>query len=118
MQEEEKLRLLGNRLLVKLDSPAVSRTLESDSGDEVVLHYPTGAHGSHDEINVWGKVLQVGPGRWTKKGKRVPIEVEAGDRVMVVWYLAEVESNKGHRARLGNNTIIISPEDIICVEDQ
>jgi co-chaperonin GroES (HSP10) len=106
--------------MVQLEAPKSSRKV----GDVELLYAP-GAHGAEDEINVWGTVLQVGPGRWAKNprngletGERIPVEVTVGDRVMVVWYLTKVETNKAHQATLGKDTIIIKPEDVICVDPQ
>jgi len=113
-----KLRLLSDRIMVKLDKPLRKR----DFGDGVVIHYPDGSHGSQDEINVWGEVLQTGPGKWAKRkdgtelGTRCPLHVAVGDKVMVVWYLTRVETQKSIQALIGKDTIIIQPQDVLCVD--
>jgi hypothetical protein len=43
------------------------------------------------------------------------MEIEVGMRVMVVWYLTKVETQKSVQALLGDGTIVIQPEDVICV---
>lgn len=113
------LRLLGDRIMVRLERP-MSRRVE-DGG--VLIYYPEGSHGGDAEINTWGEVLQVGPGRWARNprngletGERIPMDVKAGDRVMVVWYLTKVETQKAIQALVGEDTIIIKPEDVICVD--
>lgn len=112
------IRLLGDRVLVKLERPMKQR----DLGDGKVLFYPEGSHGSSEEIQVWGTVLAVGPGRWAKRkdgtelGFRIPMEVKPGDRINVVWYLTKVETNKALQALLGEDTLIVTPNDIIAVE--
>lgn len=111
-------RPLGDRIVVKLEKPVTHR--EVDGG--IVLYFPEGSHGHDSEINTWGEVIAVGPGRWAvnpknglQTGERVPMEIKVGMRVMVVWYLTKVETQKNVQALLGDNTIIIQPEDVICV---
>jgi hypothetical protein len=42
--------------------------------------------------------------------------VKKGDRVYVLWYLIKVETNKALEALLGEDTLIVTPSDIIAVE--
>lgn len=111
------VKLLGDRILVKLDKPMDRREVEGGT-----IFYPEGSHGASEEIQVWGTVLDVGPGRWAKRkdgvelGFRLPMDVKKGDRVNVVWYLTKVETNKALQALLGEDTLIVTPKDIIAVE--
>lgn len=112
------LRLLGDRILVRLDKPVTEREVGG-----VTIVYPEGAHGDSGEVHCWAEVLQVGPGKWaTKKGqptgRREPIDLEVGDRVMMTWYLSQIETNKALAAVIGEDQIIIRPEDVLCVEPQ
>lgn len=112
------VRLLGDRIMVKLDRPMQQR----DVGDGKVLFYPEGSHGAASEVQVWGTVIDVGPGKWAKNkagtelGFRLPMDVKKGDRVYVLWYLIKVETNKALSALLGEDTLIVTPSDIIAVE--
>jgi co-chaperonin GroES (HSP10) len=113
------VRVLGDNILVKLEKP----TEEKDLGSGVVLHYPKGSHGHETEMNVWGEVLAVGPGKWGKRPdgvftKQTPPEVAVGDRVLVMYYLTKVESMRAQQVIFGEDTIIIKPEDIICAESR
>lgn len=106
------VRLLGDRILIKLDKPFFERN---------GLFYPEGAFGSEDEIHVWGTVQAVGPGRWaTRKGRelgyRIPMEVGVGDRVKVTWFLSKTHTSEQLKAYLGPDTCIVKPEDVLCVE--
>jgi co-chaperonin GroES (HSP10) len=111
-----KVRLLQDLILVKLDQPPKQKVV-----DGTTIYYPEGSHASSTEIQCWATVEAVGPGKWaTKKGrptaKRVPNEVKPGDRVMMTWYLSQVESNKALANILGDGRVIIRPEDVLCVE--
>jgi len=115
------LRLLSDRVMVKLERPVTHRVVDGGT----VIFFPEGSHGCDAEINTWGEIIQTGPGRWARNpkngldtGERIPMDVKPGDRVMVVWYLTKVETQKGIQALIGDDTLIIKPEDIICVEPQ
>lgn len=111
-----KVRLLNDLMLVSLDQPPKKKVVSG-----VDIYYPEGSHASSTEIQCWATVEAVGPGKWaTKKGRptnrRVPNEVQPGDRVMMTWYLSQVESNKALAGILGDGRVIIRPEDVLCVE--
>lgn len=111
-----KVRLLHDLILVELDNPPTAKEV-----DGTTIYYPEGSHASSTEIQCWATVKAVGPGKWaTKKGRptdrRVPVEVQPGERVMITWYLSQVESNKALSAILGDGRIIIRPEDVLCVD--
>jgi len=51
-----------------------------------------------------GKVIAVGPGKWDENGKRIPLDVKKGDRVLFGKYA-------------GNETTIDGVEHLIVRED-
>ena len=56
-----------------------------------------------------GKVIAVGPGRLSDDGKRVPLEVKAGDRVLIGKYAGtEVKLN-------GEEHLIMREDDVLAV---
>src|SRR5690349_14568597 len=71
---KSKLRPLGDRIVIK----TVEREEMTKSG--IVL--PDTAKEKPQE----GEVLAVGPGRVTDDGKRAPIDVKVGDRVLFAKY--------------------------------
>lgn len=106
------IRLLGDRVLVKLERPMTERVVDGHT-----IYYPEGSHGASTELHSWATVEQVGPGAWAKKGsRRIPIDLRVGDRIMMTWYLSQVETNKALAQVLGKDKVIIRPEDVLCVE--
>lgn len=58
-----------------------------------------------------GKIIAVGPGRLADDGKRVPLEVKAGDRVLIGKYAGtEVKLN-------GEEHLIMREDDVLAVID-
>lgn len=105
------IRLLGDRLLVKMDP---MRTV-SDGG----ILYPNEDAVTEHDIYVWGTVVSTGPGKWAKKkAVRVPVGVSEGDRVLFVRYLAKVETNKSLQSSLSEGHLIIQEQDVLCVEER
>lgn len=85
----------------------------------IVSHIPMEYHGSivmpesmKDALNTGGvkcfRVHAVGPGRLTRKGVRVPIECEPGDRVLCHSYTTGPTP-------LDNDRMVISAEMILAV---
>jgi co-chaperonin GroES (HSP10) len=77
---------------------------------------------AHEHVLRTGKVLQVGPGKWAKKGefgvdKRVRTDVEEGDGVLFIKFLNMTETNKALQVHLGEDEIILRPDDILLVFD-
>ncbi len=96
-QAETQLKPLGNRLVVK----AVAREETTRSG--IVL--PDTAKEKPQE----GKVIAVGPGRVTEDGKRLPMDVQVGDRIIYAKY-------SGSEVKLGGDEyLIISESDVLAV---
>jgi chaperonin GroES len=69
-----KLQPLADRLVVK----PIQREEVTKGG----IYLPDTAKEKPQE----GKVIAVGPGRMTDDGKRIPMEVKAGDRVIYTRY--------------------------------
>ena len=56
-----------------------------------------------------GEVLAVGPGRMTEEGKRLPIEVKVGDRILMGKYA-------GTEVKLdGEECLILREDDILAI---
>jgi len=93
------MKLLGNRLLVE---PIVA-----DSIGSIVL-----PESLKDDNNVGGpkvfRVIQIGTGRLTRKGVRIPIEAAPGDRVICHSYTSGPEP-------LGDKRKVITEEQIIAI---
>ena len=53
-----------------------------------------------------GKAVAVGPGKWDENGKRIPLEVKKGDRVLFGKYA-------GNEIKLDGNEYLIMKEDDI-----
>ena len=66
----KKIRPLQDRLLVK--------RLEEKEVKKGGIIIPDTAKEKPQE----GQVIAVGPGRWGEDGKRIPMEVKAGDRIL------------------------------------
>jgi chaperonin GroES len=92
-----KLRPLGDRVVIE----PIPREEMTKSG--IVL--PDTAKEKPQE----GKVLAVGPGAFDNDGKRVPIDVKAGDKVLYAKYAGtefKVE---------GDELLIVSQKDILAI---
>jgi len=56
-----------------------------------------------------GKVVAVGPGKWDENGKRIPLEVKKGDRILFGKYAGnEIKIN-------GVEHLIIREDDILGI---
>jgi len=94
-----KLRPLGDRVWVE----PIEREETTASG--IVL--PETAK----EKPMEGKVLAVGPGVANDQGKRVPLDVKVGDRVLFAKYAGtEIKNN-------GTKQLIMRESDILAVVD-
>ena len=95
--EKLKLKPLGARVVVK----ALEREEVTKSG--IVL--PDTAKEKPQE----GKVLAVGPGERDEDGKRIPVELKEGDRVLFQKYA-------GTEFKLdGEELLILSEKDILAI---
>lgn len=74
--------------------------------------------GSVEDIHKWATVIKVGPGRVSKKGVRIPIDLKPGDRVLYVRFLERTETGKSLHASLGPNQFLIQEQDVIAVEEE
>lgn len=99
--EGTKIRILGNRLLVKIDEPPK----QSSSG---LIIYPSGAM---EHVNNTGTILAFGT-IW-KGVERIPIPgLEVGMKVMFVRFLADQHTNKNIQHVLGTGLIQLAPSDV------
>jgi len=97
LAEKTKLKPLGSRVVVK----ALEREEITKSG--IVL--PDTAKEKPQE----GKVLAVGPGDRDEDGKRIPVELKEGDRVLFQKY-AGTEFKMD-----GEELLILSEKDILAI---
>lgn len=94
-----KIRPLADRVLVKREEPA-----ETVRGGIII---PDTAKEKPQE----GKVVAAGPGRLDDNGKRVPLEVKKGDRILIGKYAGtEVKID-------GDEHIIMREEDVLAILD-
>jgi len=95
--EKTKLKPLGSRVVIK----ALDREEITKSG--IVL--PDTAKEKPQE----GKVLAVGPGDRDEDGKRIPVELKEGDRVLFQKYA-------GTEFKLeGEELLILSEKDVLAI---
>ena len=96
MKEKLKLKPLGGRVVIK----ALDREEITKSG--IVL--PDTAKEKPQE----GRVLAVGPGERDEDGKRIPVELKEGDRVLFQKYA-------GTEFKLdGEELLILSEKDVLA----
>ena len=101
-----KVRLLGPRLLVRMDPE--SSTFQ---GSELIKPDTV-----HDSAVCWGEVEGIGHGHYTDVGL-IPVEgVKVGDRVSFIKFLKEGRSNKQLSQSLGDDMLIIRMEDVLLVD--
>ncbi|MBN2579831.1 MAG: co-chaperone GroES [Pirellulales bacterium] len=92
-----KLQPLGDRLVVERDES------ESVTAGGIVL--PDSAK----DKPARGKILAVGDGRLLKSGKRIPLQVQVGDRVLFSSYA-------GDTFKLGDQELVLMhEEDVLAV---
>jgi len=92
------MKMLGNNVLVE---PIQYETIGS-----IVLPEQLKMSQSLGHPTVWW-VLAVGPGRLTKKGVRVPIECEPGDRVICYSYTEGPKPFDDRRLVVNADTILL-----------
>lgn len=92
-----KVRPLADRILVKREDPS-----ETVKGGIII---PDTAKEKPQE----GKVVEIGPGRLDDGGKRVPLELKKGDRILMGKYAGtEVKID-------GDEHIIMREDDVLAV---
>jgi chaperonin GroES len=92
-----KLKPLGSRVVIK----ALEREEKTNTG----IYLPDTAKEKPQE----GKVLAVGPGDRDEDGKRVPVELKEGDRVLYQKYA-------GTEFKLdGEEYLILSEKDVLAL---
>jgi|SRR5215831_3995619 len=101
------MKLLGNRIHIKRVQPPTS------IGG---IYLPPIAL---DDINTGGpkiyEVLAVGPGRMTKKGVRIPIEVSVGDRILCHSYTdGPSDLEDGTKLITDDQVLLVMPKVPVC----
>ena len=97
LAEKTKLKPLGARVVIK----ALDREEKTNTG----IYLPDTAKEKPQE----GRVLAVGPGDRDENGKRIPVELKEGDRVLFQKY-------SGTEFKLdGEELLILSEKDILAL---
>jgi chaperonin GroES len=96
-EETMKVRPLADRILVKREEAS-----ETVRGGIII---PDSAKEKPQE----GKVVAVGPGRLDEDGKRIPMEVKKGDRILMGKY-------SGTEVKIdGDEHIIMREDDVLAI---
>ena len=96
------LRPLGDRVLIKpTDRPGEAKTASG-----IILPGKEG-----NEKNERGTIVAVGTGRMTAEGKRVPIEVSIGDKVLFKRGYDSEEVELG-----GDELVLVSESNLLAIE--
>jgi len=94
-----KIRPLADRILVKREEPS-----ETVRGGIII---PDTAKEKPQE----GRVVAVGPGKLDEQGKRIPMEVKKGDRILMGKY-------SGTEVKIdGEEHLIMREDDVLAVID-
>jgi chaperonin GroES len=94
---QTKVKPLGDRILV--------RRVEEEEVKRGGIIIPDTAKEKPQQ----GEVLAVGPGRLNDEGKRIPLEVKAGDRILMGKYA-------GTEVKLdGEECLILREDDVLAV---
>jgi len=103
------IRLLGNRILVKLDDES---EFWSGTGAEVKIHR-IGDKDSH--VFRTGVVVKLGPGDFAPKSKeRIPIDLNIGSKVLFVKFAAtHTKTAQSIQGIVGKDYAIISLSDVL-----
>ena len=98
------MKLLGNRILVKKDETAVTK-----SG--IILP------GSHIDPIFWGTVIKTGPGFQTNDGTVIPTETQPGDSIAYTsssgWYL-DITDDNGVKEKY----TILNERDVLLISNK
>jgi len=86
---------LNDQIIVKRDEP-------KDISDGGIIM-------TAKQMSRWATVMAIGPGKRLKNGKRAPVDVEVGDRVMLAPLGAEIHYND-------ENYVIVRDKDITVKE--
>jgi len=91
---------LGDRVVVE----PLEKDVETFAGGQLVL--PDTAKQKPQE----GKILAVGPGRLDEDGKRIPMEVKVGDRVVYAKY-----AGTAFKMEDGNEILFLKESDVLAI---
>ena len=92
-----KLQTLNDRVMIEREEA------EERTSGGIVLPEKT-----REKVNR-GKVISAGPGRLDKEGRRIPMTVKAGDRVLINKYGGEEFKVEGHEY------LLIREDDILAL---
>jgi chaperonin GroES len=93
-----KIKPLGNRVLIERSKPQATKggILLPDTAQEKPKE---------------GKVIDVGPGKMDENGKREPMNVKVGDRVLFSSYAGTEVKNQGSESEY----LILAEDDILGI---
>ncbi|MHA2335076.1 MAG: co-chaperone GroES [Candidatus Hodarchaeales archaeon] len=99
------IKPLKDKILIKAD-----KDKEESTGGILI------PEGSKEDVHKWGTVVAVGTGRVSRKGKRIPLEVRVGDRVLYVFALEKTETGKSIKAYVEEDQFLISESDVVAFD--
>ncbi|MCK4306523.1 MAG: hypothetical protein KAY24_19935 [Candidatus Eisenbacteria sp.] len=103
-----KIRLLNDNVLIKLET-------ESETTASGLLIKP---QDKHEHVFRAGRVVQVGPGKWTVKDVREPMFCKAEMRILFIKFVAtHTESARRVQSIVGKDYAIIKDYDALLVLD-
>lgn len=114
------IRLCNDKILVRfIEKLPDGKKVE---GTDITIHYPDEKLGQESDVYVKARVEAVGPGKWAQRDGhaldyRIPVGVQPGEVVLIVWWLREVQTNLALRAVLGDDKLVVTEGDILCVID-
>jgi chaperonin GroES len=100
MEASMKVKPLGDRIIV--------RRFEAEEKTAGGIVLPDNAKNKPQK----GKVLAVGPGRLSKDGKRINMQVEEGDTVLFTSWAGDEFKEKA-----GDAILVMREEDVLAVVD-
>lgn len=96
MDEQKKVRLLGDRVMVQRE--------QVEKMSRGGIHIPDSAQ----EKSLQGTVIEAGPGKWLDSGRFVEVSVKKGDKVLFGRYA-------GQEDRSQQDIIILRDDDILGI---
>lgn len=110
-EDGKVIRMIGKNMLVKIDEPP------KQTASGLVLY----ASGAMENVNNTGTIVAFGY-EFTEDGEKIPIrDINIGEKVLFVRFLAEQHTNEYIREMFGKDLIRLQPSDIQLIyspEDQ